>query len=96
MSHSLSAFWAKDSAAKRQKTKNQTNKQNTTQIQQQFALVLEKIKTVKIELLKSRHSVKSYTIEASSFLHFTLFKFARELWGKQSIDENKTLAMINT
>lgn len=71
-------------------------KKKKKKIQQQSTLVLKKIKTVKMELLKSRHSGKSYTNETSSFLRFTLFKFAKELWGKQSIDENKTLAMINT
>lgn len=62
-------------------------------MQHQCTLVLKKIETIEIELLKSRHSRKSY---ASSFLHFALFEFAKELWGKQSIDENKTSAIINT
>lgn len=64
-------------------------------IQQQLALV-SKIKTMKTALLKSRYSGKFYTDDTSSFLHFTLFTFAKELWGRQSTDENKTLAVINT
>lgn len=65
-------------------------------IQWQFTLVLKKIKTIKIELPKSRHSGKSYTNETSSFVRFALFAFANELCGKQSIDENETFTMINT